>query len=114
MYIYIAEPLVPVPSPLQVENVTVRKKMHKSPDIYQIPAKLIQAGGKTLHSEIHELINSIWSKEELPDQWKKSIIPVYGRAKKLTVVITYFGISLLSASYKILFNILISRLSPHR
>jgi hypothetical protein len=25
-------------------------------------------------SVIHKLINSIWNKEELPDQWKKSII----------------------------------------
>jgi hypothetical protein len=29
---------------------------------------------ETLRSEIHKLINSIWSKEELPDQWKESVI----------------------------------------
>jgi hypothetical protein len=34
----------------------------------QIPAELIQAGGKKLLFEVHKLINSIWSKEELPDQ----------------------------------------------
>jgi len=27
-----------------------------------------------LYSEIHELINSIWNKEELPRQWKELII----------------------------------------
>jgi hypothetical protein len=38
-------------------------------------AELIQAGGEP---EIHKLSNSVWSKEELPDQWKESIIvPVY-------------------------------------
>jgi hypothetical protein len=37
-------------------------------------AEPIQAGGETLQSEIHKLINSAWSKEKLPDQWKKSII----------------------------------------
>jgi hypothetical protein len=35
----------------------------------QIAAGLIQAAGKTLLSQIHKLIISIWSKEELPIQW---------------------------------------------
>jgi len=34
----------------------------------QIMAKPIQAGGKKLCSEIHKLINSIWNKENLPEQ----------------------------------------------
>jgi hypothetical protein len=45
----------------------------KSPGIDQILAELIQAGGETLHSEIRKLFNSIWNKEELPQQWKESI-----------------------------------------
>jgi hypothetical protein len=31
-------------------------KNYKSPDVDQIPAQLIQAGGEALHSEIHQLI----------------------------------------------------------
>jgi hypothetical protein len=49
--VHMAETLVPGPSRFEVEI-----------DI----AKLL--------SGIHKLINSIWNKEELPDQWKKSII----------------------------------------
>jgi hypothetical protein len=49
-------------------------KNYTSPGSGQIPAELIQAGGETLQSEIHKLINSIWIKEEFPDQWKESII----------------------------------------
>jgi hypothetical protein len=48
--------------------------MHKSPGIDQILAELIEAGGETLWCEVYKLINSIWSKEELPEQWKESII----------------------------------------
>jgi hypothetical protein len=40
------------------------------PGVDQIPEELIQAEGETLHSEIHELIMLIWSKE-LPHQWKE-------------------------------------------
>jgi hypothetical protein len=49
-------------------------KKYKSPSSDQIPAELIQAGGEMLVSAIHKLINSIRSKEELPDQRKEPII----------------------------------------
>jgi hypothetical protein len=32
---------------------------------------------------LHKLINSVWNKEELPDQWKESIIvPVHKKGDK--------------------------------
>jgi hypothetical protein len=72
--IHTAEPSVPEPSPFEVEIAIAKLKMYKLPGSDQIPAELIQAGGETLQSEIHKHINSIWSKEELPDQWNESII----------------------------------------
>jgi hypothetical protein len=54
----------------------------------QILAELIQAGGKTLVSVIHKLISSTWNKEELPDQWKESlIVPIQKSVMKLTTII---------------------------
>jgi hypothetical protein len=56
-------------------------KKYKSSGSDLILAKLIQAGGETLQSEIHKCINSVWNKKELPDQWKESIIvPVHKKA----------------------------------
>jgi hypothetical protein len=58
-------------------------KKYKSPGSDQILAELIQAGGEILLSVIHKLINSVSSKEELPDQWKEPIIvPVYKKGDK--------------------------------
>ena len=52
-------------------------KTHTTPGIYQITAELIKAGGRTIHSEIHKLINPIWNKVELPEEWKESInVPI--------------------------------------
>jgi hypothetical protein len=66
-----------------------------------------------LLSAIHKLINSVWNKEELPDQWKESIIvPVHKKGEK-SYCNNYGGISLLGTSYKILSNIYLSRLSPN-
>jgi hypothetical protein len=61
--IHTAEPLVPEPSSFQVEIAIVKLKRDKSPVIGQIPIEVVQAGGNTLCSEIHKLINSIWNEE---------------------------------------------------
>jgi hypothetical protein len=59
-------------------------KKYQSLGSDEIPAELIQAGGEILLSSIQKLVNSIWNKEELPDQWKESIIVPF---TKLTVII---------------------------
>jgi hypothetical protein len=73
-------------------------KRHKSPDIDQIPAELIKARGRMIRSEIHKLINSIWNKEELPEECKESIIvPIYKKGDT-TDYSNYRGISHLSTT----------------
>jgi len=88
-------------------------KSHKSSGIDQIPAELIKAGGRTIFLEIHKLITSIWKKEKLPEEWKELIIVhIYKKGDK-TNCNNYRGISLLPTNYKILSNILLSRLIPY-
>jgi hypothetical protein len=112
--IHTAEPFVPEASAAEVEVAIRKMKGHKAPGSDQIPAELIQAGGGgTLHSEIHKLIMLIWNKGELPYQWKESVvIPIHKKGEK-TDCSNYRGISLLSTSYKMLSNILLSRLIPY-
>ena len=72
---------------------------------------MIKARGLTIFHEIHKLIISIWNKDELPEEWKELIIvPVYKKDDK-TDGSRYRGISLLSSTYKIVSNILLSRLT---
>jgi hypothetical protein len=55
----------------------------------------------------------IWNKEELPHQWKEpTVVPIHKEGDK-TDCSNYRGISLLSTSYKILSNILLTRLTPY-
>jgi hypothetical protein len=44
---------------------------YKSPGSDEIPAELIEAGGKILLSATHKRINTVCNKEELPDQFTK-------------------------------------------
>jgi hypothetical protein len=83
MDIHTVEPLVPEPSLFEVEIAIGKPKSYKSPGTDQIPDELTKAGGETLYSEIHRLMCSIWNKEELPQQWKESIIiPIYKMGDK--------------------------------
>jgi len=111
--IHTVESLVPEPSVFEVELAIGKLKNHKSPGTDQIPAELIKAGGRTICCGIHKLVISIWNKEELPEEWKESVIvPIYKNGDK-TDCNNYRGISLLPNTYKILSNILISMLIPY-
>jgi hypothetical protein len=78
-----AEPFVPQPSASEGEAAYGKLKRYKSPGVDHIPAEQIQAGGETLHLEIHKLIKWIWNKAELPHQWKESImVPIHKKGDK--------------------------------
>ncbi|PNF42964.1 hypothetical protein B7P43_G11334 [Cryptotermes secundus] len=88
------------PNHLEVESAIAKLERNKSPGSDQISAELIQANGEILRSGIHKLVNYIWNKEELTDQWKESIIvPVHKKGDK-TDCNNYREISLLSIQYK--------------
>jgi len=111
--IHTAEPLVPDPSASEFELAIDKLKSQKSPGIDQIPAELIKARGRTICLEIRKLITSIWKKEQLPEEWKQSIIvPIHKKGDKIDCN-NYRGISLLPTTYKILSNILLPRLTSY-
>jgi len=59
-------------------------------------------------AEIHTVEPLVCEQSELPEEWKESIIvPIYKKGDN------YRGISLLPTTYKILSNILLSRLIPY-
>jgi len=70
---------------------------------------LIKSGDKT----IHKSIISIWNEKELPDEWKESIIvPIYKKGVK-RYCNNDRGKSIFPTMYKLLSNILPSRLAPY-
>jgi len=102
--IHTAEPLVPEPSAFEFELVIEKLKSHKSSGIDQIPAEMIKAGGRKIRCAIHKLIISVWNKEELPEEWKESIIVLIHKKGDKTDCNNYRGISLLPTTYKTFFQ----------
>jgi len=110
--VHTAEPIVPESSASEFELAIEKLKSHKSSG-NQIPAELIKARGKTICCEIHKFIISIWNTEEMTEEWKESIIVPINKKGDKTDSSNYRGISLLPTTYKILSNILLSRLTPY-
>ena len=111
--IHTTEPLLPEPSAFEFELAFEKQKSHKSPGIDQIPAELFKAVVSAIRYEIHKLVTSIGNKEELPEEWKKSIIvPLYTKGDKRDCS-NYRGVSILPTTYKILSSILLSRLTQY-
>jgi hypothetical protein len=104
-----AEPLLPDPSAFEVDIAIENYKDTNN----QIPTEFMKAEGRTMRFDIHKLIYSIWNKEELPEEWKESIIvPIYKKGDT-TNCSKYRDTSLMSTMYKILSNIPLSGLTPH-
>jgi len=51
------------PIDFEFEMDTEKLKRHKSPGIDPIPAELTKAGSRTIRTEIHTLVNSVWNME---------------------------------------------------
>jgi len=101
---YTAELLVPEPCAFEFEMANYKLKRHKSPGIDQIVAEFIKAGGRTIYFAIHKLINSISNQEELPEEWKESIIVLIHKKDDKTDCSNYTSISLVNYIYNLIQN----------
>ena len=87
-------------------------KNNKAAEGDQLPNELLKYGGETLVRALHWVITKIWEEEVLPEEWMEGIVcPIYKKGDKLDCG-NYSAITLLSAAYKILSQILCRRLSP--
>jgi hypothetical protein len=74
--VHAAEPIVSDPSRLEFEKAITTFKKYKSPGSEQILAELNHVRGDILLSATHNLITSVWNKEEFSNQWKESKLTV--------------------------------------
>jgi len=83
--------------------------MGKAAGICGIRPEFIRYGGPPLVVALHLLFQSIWISEDIPSEWRKSIImPIYnGKGTR-----NYRGITLLSVPGKVFAHVLLARIKP--
>ena len=78
---------MPEPRAFEFELAIEQLKIHKSPGNDKTSTDLIKAGSIKIRYENHKRIIATWNKEELPDEWKVSIVvSIYKKGDK-----TYFS-----------------------
>jgi hypothetical protein len=61
----------------------------------------LECGGPDLVRYLHRLINEIWEREEMQEEWKTGLIcPILKKGDKLKCS-NYRGITLLNVAYKV-------------
>jgi hypothetical protein len=67
---------VPEPSASEVE-MAIGKLNTNHQVLIKSQQNWLKQGGRTICSEVHKLMNSVYNKEELPEEWKESTtVPV--------------------------------------
>ncbi|XP_065091419.1 uncharacterized protein LOC135712357 [Ochlerotatus camptorhynchus] len=104
---------LPAPDLQEVEEEIGRLKDNKATGVDQLPSELLKYGGEALARALHWVIAKIWEEEILPEEWMEGVVcPIYKKGDKLDCC-NYRAITLLSAAYKVLSQILCRRLSPY-
>jgi hypothetical protein len=97
----------------EVELAIEKLKNNKAPGTDLIQAELIKHAGAEYIMHLHRFITRIWITETIPEEWNMSILCPNHKKGDITICSNYSGISLLNITYKILSNMLFTRLSPY-
>ena len=85
--IHTEEPLVPEPSASEAEMIIENLTSHKLPDINQITAELIKAGGRKIRYEIHKLLFLFGIRRNCLSRGRSLSLYLFIRVTKQIVVI---------------------------
>ena len=94
----------------EVEHAVKKLKNNKGVGIDGIPGELLKNGGQELTKKMYEICNWIWTNEDIPRTWTKSVIITIPKKGDIQDCSNYRTISLISHSSKILLLIILNRL----
>lgn len=71
---YHVQPKVEAPTREEVEAAVKALKSNKAPGRDGITAEILKKGGGVVIGKLWELIKIIWEREEIPEEWRESIV----------------------------------------
>jgi hypothetical protein len=97
----------------EVSSAIKSLKNNRAPGSDGLPAEHFKYAGPDLVRSMYQIIEKIWIEEKIPGEWRNCIItPTFKKGDKMEYS-NYRGISVLNVAYKILSNILCTRLKPY-
>lgn len=101
------------PTEIEVKEQIKRLRNGKAPGEDGIEAELLKYGGEQMQKQIHQLIQTIWTQNKIPEEWNTGIItPIHKKGDKENCK-NYRAITLLNITYKILANLINIKLKSY-
>ena len=102
------------PSKKEIDTAITQLSSGKAPGSDSIPAEVYKNGGPITLTKLTKLYQSMWSKEQLPQEFRDAtVVHIYKRKGNRQACDNHRGISLLSIAGKILARVLLNRLLEH-
>jgi len=73
----------------EIRTALTQLKNAKAPGLDNIPPEELKEGGPCTMEALHRILNFVWEKEEIPDDWKRGLL--VKQAKKATFVCVVTG-----------------------
>lgn len=78
------EPYISSPSRSEINAAINKLKNNKAPGEDHIVAELVKNSGEAVKNEVWKLINIIWEKQQMPEEWNTAIIcPIFKKGNIL-------------------------------
>ena len=87
-------------------------KKGKSAGVHNIPAELVQAGGKDAITALKTICNKIWQTGEWPTPWTQFLVITLPKKGNLQQYQNYQTIILISQPSKVMLKNILNRLKP--
>ena len=105
------EPEPPPPNADDIRQAIGRLKSRRAPGICQITPEMIKHGGEATVLWLHDIIQSVWTHEKTPQDWRDAIIiPLFKKGDTRNCD-NYRGLSLLSVPGKVYAHILLKQVA---
>ena len=103
-----------VPSYDETKAAVNKLNQGKAPDMNGLQAEMIQCAGPKMMQHLTALLQTVWSEENVPQDWRDALMVVLYKGKgSKDDCGNYRGISLLSVVGKVLSRIILDRMLKH-
>jgi hypothetical protein len=97
------------PSVLEISTIIHRLRNNKAPGEDAIPPEIFKVCSPTISLWLKDIFNSIWLTEEIPQDWRESVLLPFFKKGDKSLCSNYRGISLIDVAGKIFAVLLLNR-----
>ena len=94
----------------EIRTALTQLKNAKAPGVDNIPPEAFKEGGPCTLEALHRILNFVWEKDVIPDDWKRGLLVKLAKKGDLSLCSNWRGIMFLSIPGKVLTRVILNRM----